>query len=223
MLSVALTGNVASGKSSVARLWREAGVAVVSADDLARTVTEPGSEGLDEVVDAFGEDVLAQDGRLDRAALRDVVFRDDEARRRLEEILHPRIRALRDAWLEERRAEGARLVVSEIPLLFETEMEGEFDMTVLVDAPRGERLRRLVEDRGLEADEAERIMDAQMDPAEKRRRADLVVENDGTLQDLRTRALVILDLLRARAAAEDGADGAGERGGPSPAAGTGRG
>lgn len=206
MLSVALTGNVASGKSTVARLWREAGVAVVSADDLARTATEPGSEGLDEVVEAFGEDVLAEDGRLDRAALRDVVFRDDEARRRLEEILHPRIRALRDAWLEERRAEGARLVVSEIPLLFETEMEGEFDLTVLVDAPRGERLRRLVEDRGLEAGEAERIMDAQMDPDEKRRRADLVVENDGTLQDLRTRALVILDLLRARAAGEDGTE-----------------
>ncbi len=203
MLSVALTGNVASGKSSVARLWREAGVAVVSADDLARTVTEPGSEGLHQVVEAFGEDVLAEDGRLDRAALRDVVFRDDEARRRLEEILHPRIRALRDAWLEERRAEGARLVVSEIPLLFETETEGEFDVTVLVDAPRGERLRRLVEDRGLEADEAERIMDAQMDPDEKRRRADLVVENDGTLQDLRIRALVILDLLRARAAGEE--------------------
>ncbi len=203
MLSVALTGNVASGKSTVARLWREAGVAVVSADDLARTATEPGSEGLDEVVEAFGEDVLAEDGRLDRAALRDVVFRDDEARRRLEEILHPRIRALRDAWMEGRRAEGARLVVSEIPLLFETEMEGEFDVTVLVDAPRGERLRRLVEDRGLEADEAERIMDAQMDPDEKRRRADLVVENDGTLQDLRTRALVILDLLRARAAGEE--------------------
>lgn len=203
MLSVALTGNVASGKSTVARLWREAGVAVVSADDLARTATEPGSEGLDEVVEAFGEDVLAEDGRLDRAALRDVVFRDDEARRRLEEILHPRIRALRDAWMEGRRAEDARLVVSEIPLLFETEMEGEFDVTVLVDAPRGERLRRLVEDRGLEADEAERIMDAQMDPDEKRRRADLVVENDGTLQDLRTRALVILDLLRARAAGEE--------------------
>lgn len=203
MLSVALTGNVASGKSTVARLWREAGVAVVSADDLARTVTEPGSEGLRQVVEAFGEDVLAEDGRLDRAALRDVVFRDDEARRRLEEILHPRIRALRDAWMEGRRAEGARLVVSEIPLLFETEMEGEFDVTVLVDAPRGERLRRLVEDRGLEADEAERIMDAQMDPDEKRRRADLVVENDGTLQDLRTRALVILDLLRARAAGEE--------------------
>lgn len=200
MLSVGLTGNVASGKSSVARLWRDAGVPVVSADDLSRTATEPGSEGLEEVVREFGEDVLADDGTLDRAALRDVVFRDDDARHRLEEILHPRIRDLREAWLREREAEGEPLVVSEIPLLFETGMETAFDLTVLVDASREERLRRLVEDRGLEADEAERIMDAQMDPAEKRRRADLVVENDGTLQDLRARALIVLDLLRARAA-----------------------
>lgn len=209
MLSVGLTGNVASGKSSVARLWRDAGVPVVSADNLSRTATEPGSEGLEEVVRAFGEDVLADDGTLDRAALRDVVFRDDDARHRLEEILHPRIRDLREAWLREREAEGEPLVVSEIPLLFETGMETAFDLTVLVDASREERLRRLVEDRGLEADEAERIMDAQMDPAEKRRRADLVVENDGTLQDLRARALIVLDLLLARAA------GAPERAGPS--------
>lgn len=202
MLSVGLTGNVASGKSTVARLWRDAGVPVVSADDLARTATEPGSAGLEEVVREFGEEVLADDGTLDRAALRDEVFRDDDARRRLEALLHPRIRALRDAWLDERRAEGAPLVVSEIPLLFETGMETAFDVTVLVDAGWEERLRRLVEDRGLDAEEAERIMDAQMDPAEKRRLADLVIDNDGTLQDLRARALVVLDLLQARAAGQ---------------------
>ena len=99
-VSVALTGNVASGKSAVAEAWRHAGVPVVSADDLAREAVRPGSDALDEVREAFGGDVIREDGTLDRAAVRERVFRHDPARRRLEGILHPRIRALREAWME---------------------------------------------------------------------------------------------------------------------------
>ncbi len=202
LLLVALTGNVASGKSAVARAWSEAGAPVVSADELARRAVEPGTEGLTEVVAAFGEGVLAPDGTLDRAALRSLVFRDAEARERLESILHPRIRELREEWLDRKRAAGEMMAISEIPLLFETGMQGDFDVVVFVDAAPEIRLKRLVGDRGLDEEEARRIMESQMDPDEKRWRADHVLVNEGTLDDLREASLALLDELRAEAAGE---------------------
>lgn len=196
MIRVGLTGNVASGKSEVARAWAEAGVPVVSADELAREAVSPGSPGLREVVEAFGAEVLAPDGTLDRAGLRRRVFEDEEARRRLEGILHPRIAQLRKQWLRERAREEASVVVSEIPLLYESGLEGEFDVVVVVHAPREDRRRRLMERRGLSREEADRIMAAQGDPDEKRRRADHVLPNDGTLEELRARAAELLEKLR---------------------------
>ena len=199
MLSVALTGNVGSGKSTVAGIWAGAGVPVVSADDLSRDAVRPGTPGLREVVEAFGEKVLAPDGTLDRAGLRALVFQDDEARSRLEAVLHPRIRALRSSWMEERRAEGAPLTVAEIPLLFEVGLQVDFDVTVLVDAPEDTRLERLVGSRGHEEAEARSVVAAQMDSAEKRALADVVLDNDRSLDDLEATALDVLDRLRERA------------------------
>lgn len=196
MIRVGLTGNVASGKSEVARAWAEAGVPVVSADELAREAVSPGSAGLREVVEAFGAEVLAPDGTLDRAGLRRRVFEDEGARRRLEGILHPRIAELREQWLRERAREEASVVVSEIPLLYESGLAGEFDVVVVVHAPREDRRRRLMERRGLSREEADRIMAAQGDPDEKRRRADHVLPNDGTLEELRARAAELLEKLR---------------------------
>ena len=192
---VGLTGNVAAGKSAVAAVWRAQGVPVASADELARDAVDPGSEGLAAVVAAFGSDVLTSTGELDRARVRDRVFRDPEARRTLEAILHPRIAELRAAWTLARAHEGHALVVFEIPLLFETGLEGDFDTTVLVDAPEAVRLARLVDQRGLDPDEAVRIVKAQMDPAEKRSRADFILDNDGTLDELQAAALTLLPLL----------------------------
>ena len=200
MLKVAVTGNVASGKSTLSSLWAREGVPLLQADELARSVVEPGTEGLAAVVDAFGRDILAADGRLDRNFLRDLVFREAESRTRLEGILHPLILARREEWMAEREGEGIRLAVAEIPLLFEVGLEGEFDVVVLVDAPHAERLRRLLEDRGLEEEEAKRMMDAQQPPEEKRDRAHFVVPNAGSKEDLEIRALALLDLLRARSA-----------------------
>ena len=197
MKSVALTGNAAAGKAAVAAAWAAAGVPVVSADELARQVVAPGSPGLAEVREAFGDGVLSGDGSLDRSALRRRVFDDPEARGRLEAILHPRIWALRGAWMDERRREGHALVVAEIPLLFETGREGDFDVVVLVDAPDAVRLRRLVEHRGLAEDEARAVMAAQMDPAEKRRRAHHVLSNDGSIESLEAAAATLLRELRA--------------------------
>ncbi len=199
MLQVGLTGNAASGKSTVAELWAGAGVPVVSADALAREAVAPGSEGLARVVAAFGPEVLGTDGTLDRGAMRRRVLADPEARARLEGILHPIIAGLRARWIEERRAEGHRLVVSEIPLLFEAGLEDAVDRIVLVDAPRTELLRRLVEDRGLPPGEAERLLDTQMDPARKRPRAHHVIENDADPGALRERAARVLAALRREA------------------------
>ncbi len=201
MISVALTGNVAAGKSVVAAAWAELGVPVVSADDLARRAVEPGTTGLARVLEAFGEGVRAADGSLDRRSLGARVFRDDAARRLLEEILHPEIWAMRAAWLEERRSDGTSVAVSEIPLLFETGREGDFDVTVLVDAPAPVRLQRLVDRRGLSEDEARRVMAAQMAPNLKRSRAHHVLPNAGTEAELERAAVALLSELRARAGA----------------------
>ena len=195
MLNVALTGNVASGKSTVAEAWKSAGVPVVSADELSRCAVEPGTSGLQAIVEAFGEQQLAADGTLDRPRLRELVFSDETARGRLEAILHPIIAQLRDEWLAERTAEGAMLVVSEIPLLFETDLQGDFDRIVVVDAPDEQRLRRIVESRDSSLTEARRIMAAQMDPAAKRAKADFVITNDGTLDELRVGAAHVLNQL----------------------------
>ena len=199
MVSVALTGSVGSGKSEVARFWEDAGVPVVSADELSRRAAERGSEGLAEVRRVFGEGVLGPDGSLDRTRMRVRVFQDEAARRCLESILHPRITALRQQWVRERRAEGHSLVASEIPLLFEVGLDSEFDVTVVVDAPAEVRVRRLVRLRGLDEAQARLIMAAQMDPAEKRRRADHVLVNDGSLTDLREKSLALLERLRGEA------------------------
>lgn len=199
MLNVALTGNVGSGKSTVAAFWVESGVPVISADELSREAVLPGTPGLREVQEAFGDSVLAADGTLDRPRLRELVFADEERRRTLEGILHPRIRQLRSQRVEDMRAAGAMLVVSEIPLLFETGTQRAFDLTVLVDAPVELRLERLERDRGLGADEARRIMAAQMDPAEKRSAADVVIDNAGTLDELEAEAGRVLAELRVRA------------------------
>lgn len=188
MLRIGLTGNIAAGKSSVVGVWRSLGATVVDADELARRVVEPGTPGLALIVEAWGPAVLDADGELDRAALRGIVFEDPEARARLEEIVHPAVYALR---VEENRLaaeRGERLVVADIPLLFEVGMADEFDVVVLVDAPEEERLRRLVEDRGLDPEEAVRMIDAQMPAELKRARADLVIENAGSPAELEARA-----------------------------------
>ncbi|MDE0356923.1 MAG: dephospho-CoA kinase [Gammaproteobacteria bacterium] len=204
MLSVAVTGNIASGKSSLLRIWERAGVPVISADDLARAVVEPGTAGLREVVRVFGEEVLGPDGHLDRGRLRDRVFRDEDARRRLESILHPRIRDLREEWLREQGRRGVELVAAEIPLLFETGYARGVDVTIVVDAPPAVRLERLVRLRGLDAEEAARIMSTQADAAETGAMADHVIPNDGTPADLELRALELLARLRARIRRERG-------------------
>ena len=195
-VSVGLTGNIAAGKSTVASFWRDVGVPVASADDLARRVVQPGSPGLSAVVEAFGEDILESDGSLNRGALSSVVFQDDEARHRLEAVVHPRVRVLRDRWMRERMAGRDKICVSEIPLLFEVGLENEFDATVLVDASEEIRLDRLRDERGLSPEQAWAIMKTQMDPGLKRERATHLLVNEGDIEALEDQALEVLAHLR---------------------------
>lgn len=199
MINVALTGNVASGKSHVASFWAGLGLPVVSADELARQAVAPSSAGLNAVVEAFGDSVLQADGSLDRDRMRAVVFEDAEARARLESIIHPIVWRLRDEWLDTQRRAGADVVVSEIPLLFETGREGAFDIVVLVDAPEAVRLARMVQNRNQTEAEARRIIAAQMPAAEKRARADHVIDNTGTLAELESKASEVLATIRSGA------------------------
>lgn len=200
MLRVGLTGNIAAGKSMVADVWRRLGAVVVDADVLARRAVEPGTPALAAIAEAWP--AVVRDGALDRAALREIVFADPEARARLETIVHPAVAALRDEAYRETAAAGAPLAVADVPLLFEVGMADDFDVVVLVEAPEAERLRRLVEDRGLDADEARRMIAAQMPSELKAARADHVVPNDGTRGDLEDRARDLWRRLEARARAD---------------------
>jgi dephospho-CoA kinase len=204
VLTVALTGNVASGKSTVAGIWRDTGVPVISADHLAREVVERGSEGLSAVTDAFGPEIVTHDGFLRRDVLRGIVFQDPEKRALLESITHPLIRRRRDAWLEEMEIQGHLLAAAEVPLLFEADLADDFDVSVTVAASRDVSLRRLTDTRGISPEESVRIWEAQIDPSEKAARSDYVIWNDGGMDDLRAQALSLLDLLRARARREVG-------------------
>ncbi len=187
MLLVGLTGNIGSGKSTVARMLSERGATVIDADVLARRAVELGTPAYTKIVARWGKAVLSPDGHLDRSALRRVVFADQAQLEELNEIVHPEVERLRDHLVEQARARGDRIVVCDIPLLFEKGMADRFDRILLVDAPRPIRLERLLHDRGLQTTEAMEIIAAQMPAELKRARADFIIENGGTLTQLERR------------------------------------
>lgn len=193
-LRVGLTGGIASGKSTVSALLAELGAVVIDADLLAREVVAPGTDGLAEVVETFGADVLAADGSLDRPALGAVVFADPDRRRALEAIVHPRVREL--GALREAEAGPDDVVVHDIPLLVETGQAGQFDAVVVVDVPEDLQLTRLTELRGLTAEEARSRIEAQATRAERLAVATHVIDNSGDLDQLRHRVAEVYRELR---------------------------
>lgn len=184
MILVGLTGNIASGKSTVARLLAERGATIVDADVLARRAVEPGTPALAKIVARWGPGVLSADGTLDRAALRRTVFEVPEELESLNAIVHPEVARLRDEEVAAAQARGDRVVVCDIPLLFEKRLVHDFDRIVLVDAPRALRLERLMHERGLTQDEAIQMIAVQMPAELKRASAHFTIENAGTMQEL---------------------------------------
>jgi dephospho-CoA kinase len=195
---VGLTGNVASGKSTVAEVWQRLGAHIIDADELARQAVAPGTPALRQIRERFGAGVLAADGTLDRAALRARVFADAQERRALEAIVHPVVERLRLAAEQRLAANGARLVVHMIPLLFEVGMQDQVDAVVFVDADPEQRRARIVRDRGLSAEAADAMIGAQQPAAEKRVQASFVLKNDGSLDDLAVEAERVWRELSAR-------------------------
>ncbi|MEP6857295.1 MAG: dephospho-CoA kinase [Gemmatimonadales bacterium] len=184
MILIGLTGNIASGKSEVARMLADRGATIIDADVLAREAVRPESQALRDIVKRWGKDVLQQDGSLDREALRQIVFADQNELDALNRIVHPGVTRMRDREVALAKERGDPIVVCVIPLLFERNLVDEFDAIVLVDAPRPLRLERLVTTRGLEETEAMNMIASQMPAELKRARADHFIDNTGSLDDL---------------------------------------
>ena len=203
VLNIALTGNIAAGKSTVVDLFRRWGATVVDADALVREAQAPGTEVLAQIAQRFGADVLAPDGSLDRAALRGKVMGDDAALAGLNAIVHPAVRRRRDDLQKQAEARGDLILVNDIPLLFETMDPAAFDRVILIDAPVAVRRARLRLLRGLSNEDADRMIAAQMPAERKRPRSDVVIDNDDTELALEAKArAVFLDLRREAARAE---------------------
>ena len=181
MLRIGLTGGIGSGKSTVAGLLAARGARIVDADRIAREVVEPGTPGLEAVVAAFGQEVLTPEGALDRPALAAVVFTDPDARRRLDGIVHPLVRARATELVA--AAPPDAVVVQDVPLLVETGQAGSYDLVLVVEADLDTRVRRLV-DRGLAEDDARARIAAQASDEQRRAVADVVLDNSGSVADL---------------------------------------
>ena len=194
MKRVGLTGGVASGKSTVSAILDELGAVVVDADVLAREAVARGTDGLREVVEAFGDELLTEDGELDRPAMGKIVFADAEKRRVLEAIIHPLVRA-RGAEIEA-AAGPDEVVVHDIPLLAETGQAAGFDAVIVVDVPTETQVRRMVDLRGMTRQDAEARVAAQASREERLAIATHVVDNTGDLEDLRRRVTEVYRELR---------------------------
>ena len=199
MLRVGLTGGIGAGKSEVSRRLAGHGAVVIDADAISREVVEPGTDGLAEVVEAFGPGVLGPDGGLDRPKLGEVVFADPERRSRLNAIIHPRV-GERMAELEREAGPGA-IVVHDVPLIAEGGRAGAYDLVVVVDAPPRVQVERLVRNRGMTRDQAKARMAAQASREQRLAIADIVIDNSSSLAELDRQVGDLWSELRRRAAA----------------------
>jgi dephospho-CoA kinase len=199
MLNVALTGNIASGKSTVAALFQRWGATLFDADRLVRESQSPGSPVLEAIAARFGKEYIGDDGSLRREALRRRVMADAAALADLNRIVHPEVLRRRAALEAAARARGDRIVVSDIPLLFEAADPSDFDVIILVDAPEPVRRARLMAERGLSEEEAGQMLASQLPSGPKRSRSTFVIDNDGDLSRLERAAAKVWEALLARA------------------------
>ncbi|MER6107358.1 dephospho-CoA kinase [Streptomyces hirsutus] len=200
MLTVGLTGGIGAGKSEVSRLLVECGAVLIDADRIAREVVAPGTPGLTAVVEAFGEEILTEDGSLDRPRLGAIVFADKEKLALLNSIVHPLVGA-RSRELEEAAAEDA-VVVHDVPLLTENDLASLYDLVIVVDASTETQLERLVGRRGMSEEDARARMAAQATREQRRKIADIVIDNDVPLDELTRRVKDIGAELVRRAGAD---------------------
>lgn len=182
-LVIGLTGSIGTGKSTVAKMFKQLGIPVIDADEIARLVVEPGKEAYEKIVETFGEDILQKDRTLDRKKLGAIVFNDEEKRKQLNGIVHPAIRKemlrQRDEYLEQH----APCVVLDIPLLYESKLEHFVDKVIVVKTSPEVQLERILARDDLSKEEALKRINAQIDVAKKAEWADAVIDNDGTIEE----------------------------------------
>ena len=198
MKLIGLTGGIGSGKSTVAELLVQEGWVLVDADRIARDIVEPGQPALTELAEAFGQDILLPDGSLDRGLLASRAFASAEKTAVLNSITHPRIQEETQARFEAARQGGAEFVVYDMPLLVDKGLHGDMDATIVVDVDAEERVRRLVEYRGLEETDARRRIAAQIPDDVRRAAADFVIDNNGPRDKLDAQVAEVAGKLRAR-------------------------
>lgn len=196
MKKVGLTGGIGSGKSTVAAMLAEAGFPVVDADQIARENMEPGSPVLGEVADAFGHDILREDGTLDRAELARRAFSSKEQTEKLNSITHPAIRAESRRRFEEAEARGEKACIYDMPLLVELGLHREMDLTVVVDVAVEERVRRLVDKRGLDEADARARIKQQLDDDTRKAAADVIIDNNGPKEALEPQVRELIETLK---------------------------
>lgn len=185
MLLIGLTGGIGSGKSTVAAMLRDQGIRVVDADQIAREVVEPGQPALAELVEVFGQGILNDDGSLNRQELANRAFATEEATNALNAITHPRIEQETQRQFDLAAAEKENFLVYDMPLLVERGLHEEMDMVIVVHTDIEERVRRLVEHRGLDEDDVRRRMSHQVDDVTRLASADVLIDNNGSVDHLR--------------------------------------
>ncbi|WP_363322164.1 dephospho-CoA kinase [Sporosarcina highlanderae] len=189
---IGLTGSIATGKSTVSRMLKEKGYPVVDADEISRQVVEPGSIVLDKIADVFGEDVIDQNGRLNREKLGSLIFKDKSQRKKLNEIMHPAVRQemirQKESWLEK----GFNTVIMDIPLLFESKLESYVEKIIVVTATPAIQRERLIARNSLSGEEADARINSQLPITEKEEGADAVINNNDTLEETERQLDVIL-------------------------------
>lgn len=196
MKKIGLTGGIGSGKSTVAKLLAEHGYVVVDADKIAREIMEPGSPVLDDVAAAFGDDLINEDGSLDRGELARKAFVDKQSTEKLNSITHPAIRSESERRFAAAEAAGEPAVVYDMPLLVELGMQRDMDLTVVVDVDAEERVRRLTDSRGLDEADARARIAQQIDADTRNAAADVIIDNNGAEADLKPQVERLIKRIR---------------------------
>lgn len=192
MIKIGLTGGVATGKSTVAKILKEKGTEIISSDELAHKAMAPGGPAYDGVISQFGPEILLSDGKIDRRLLGEIVFKDESARKRLESIIHPIVLKGIIEGFEDYSKQRAKIVIVEVPLLFEVGWMDLFDYIWVIYSPYERQLERLIQRDHLSEIQAKERIASQMPLEEKKKRADVVIQNDNDLGSLEKQVITLL-------------------------------
>lgn len=198
MITVGLTGGIASGKSTVSSMFKEHSIPVICADELAHEAVKKGSPALKKIREIFGDDVFQEDGELDRMALGSKVFADHTLKKKLEGIVHPYVEQKKDEFLAKCAAQGHPVVVIDVPLLFETGWNNNVDVVVVVYVNKELQIKRLMERNGVSLEQATARLDSQWPIEDKKEQADVVIDNSGPLEETRLRFEKALEEIKSR-------------------------